>query len=75
MLEKQFEPYEERPVSPEMELAVLHLWAAALQMERSFGRQEIAAIPQLLRLIEVAHALPSAIGWDDVLSHYVLEPS
>jgi hypothetical protein len=65
--------YMKKPISPELELAVLHFWAAALQMERNFTQQEIAAIPELARVIEMAQALPSAIGWDDVLSKYTLE--
>lgn len=73
MAQDEFDVYMKKPVSPELELAVLHFWAAALQMERSFSRQEIAAIPELSRVIKMAQALPSAIGWDDVLSKYSLE--
>jgi hypothetical protein len=55
-------------VTPELELAVLRLWAAAMHMERSFSRQEIEAIPALSRTIAEAQLLPAAIGWDDVLA-------
>ena len=55
-------------VTPELELAVLRLWAAAMHMERSFSRQEIEAIPALSRTISEAQLLPAAIGWDDVLA-------
>ena len=58
----------EKIVTPELELAVLRLWAAAMHMERSFSRQEIEAIPALSRTIPEAQLLPAAIGWDDVLA-------
>jgi hypothetical protein len=58
----------EKIVTPELELAVLRLWAAAMHMERSFSRQEIEAIPALSRTIAEAQLLPAAIGWDDVLA-------
>ena len=58
----------EKIVTPELELAVLRLWAAAMHMERSFSRQEIEAIPALSRTISEAQLLPAAIGWDDVLA-------
>ncbi|MFO0156886.1 MAG: hypothetical protein ACK53U_03860 [Alphaproteobacteria bacterium] len=57
----------EKLITPELELAVLRLWAAAMHMERSFSRQEIDALPELSRAIAAAHCLPGAIGWDDVL--------
>lgn len=58
----------EKLVTPELELAILRLWAAAMHMERSFSRQEIEAIPALSRTISEAQLLPAAIGWDDVLA-------
>lgn len=58
----------ENIITPELELAVLRLWAAAMHMERSFSRQEIEAIPALSRTIAEAQLLPAAIGWDDVLA-------
>jgi len=58
-------------VTPELELAILRLWAAAMHMERSFSRQEIEAIPALSRTIAEAQLLPSAIGWDDVLPEHI----
>ena len=73
MSQDDFDVFMKKPISPELELAVLHFWAAALQMERNFSRQEIAAIPELSRVIQMAQALPSAIGWDNVLSRYTLE--
>ncbi|MCA3322799.1 MAG: hypothetical protein INF79_10720 [Roseomonas sp.] len=54
------------PMSPMLELAVLSFWATAIQIERSFGRREIEAIPELSRAIQAAHSLPLAIGWGDV---------
>ncbi|MFM7420746.1 MAG: hypothetical protein ACKO54_13790 [Alphaproteobacteria bacterium] len=59
---------DEKLVTPELELAILRLWAAAMHMERSFSRQEIEAIPALSRTIAEAQLLPAAIGWDDVLA-------
>jgi hypothetical protein len=47
---------------------VLSFWAAAMQLERSFSRREIEALPELARAIAAAHLLPAAIGWDDVLT-------
>lgn len=61
----------EKLVTPELELAILRLWAAAMHMERSFSRQEIEAIPALSRTIAEAHSLPAAIGWDDVLPEHI----
>jgi hypothetical protein len=58
-------------VTPELELAILRLWAAAMHMERSFSRQEIEAIPALSRTIAEAQLLPAAIGWDDVLPEHI----
>ena len=58
----------ENLITPELELAILRLWAAAMHMERSFSRQEIEAIPALSRTIAEAQLLPAAIGWDDVLA-------
>jgi hypothetical protein len=58
-------------VTPELELAILRLWAAAMHMERSFSRQEIEAIPALARTIAEAQLLPAAIGWDDVLPEHI----
>ncbi len=57
----------EKIITPELELAVLRLWAAAMHMERSFSRQEIEALPELSRAIAAAHLLPGSIGWDDVV--------
>jgi hypothetical protein len=61
----------EKLVTPELELAILRLWAAAMHMERSFSRQEIEAIPALSRTIAEAQSLPAAIGWDDVLPEHI----
>lgn len=72
---EEFNFLDQKPVSPELQLAVLRLWAAALQMEQSFSRQEIEAVPGLFQAIQVVHSLPSAIGWDDVLSGYLLATS
>jgi len=44
----------------------MNFWAAAIEMERQFSRQEIEAIPALSRVIHAAHMLPAAIGWHDV---------
>jgi hypothetical protein len=63
---------DEKLVTPELELAILRLWAAAMHMERSFSRQEIEAIPALSRTIAEAQLLPAAIGWDDVLPEHVV---
>ena len=62
---------DEKLVTPELELAILRLWAAAMHMERSFSRQEIEAIPALSRTIAEAQLLPAAVGWDDVLPEHV----
>lgn len=61
---------DDKLVTPELELAILRLWAAAMHMERSFSRQEIEAIPALSRTIAEAQLLPEAIGWDDVLPEH-----
>ena len=58
-------------ITPTLELAVLGLWAAAMDVERRFSRQEIEAWPELSRAIAAANLLPAAIGWDDVLSDQV----
>lgn len=58
-------------ITPTLELAVLGLWAAAMDVERRFSRQEIEALPELSRAIAAANLLPAAIGWDDVLSDQV----
>jgi hypothetical protein len=58
-------------ITPTLELAVLGLWAAAMDVERRFSRQEIEALPELSRAIAAANLLPTAIGWDDVLSDQV----
>ena len=58
-------------ITPTLELAVLGLWAAAMEVERRFSRQEIEALPELSRAIAAANLLPAAIGWDDVLSDQV----
>jgi hypothetical protein len=60
----------ENLITPELELAILRLWAAAMHMERSFSRQEIEAIPALSRTIAEAQLLPSAIGWDDIIPEH-----
>ena len=62
---------DDKLVTPELELAILRLWAAAMHMERSFSRQEIEAIPALSRTITEAQLLPAAIGWDDVLPEHI----
>jgi hypothetical protein len=62
---------DDKLVTPELELAILRLWAAAMHMERSFSRQEIEAIPALSRTIAEAQLLPAAIGWDDVLPEHI----
>jgi hypothetical protein len=54
-------------ITPMLELAVLGLWAAAMDVERRFSRQEIEALPELSRAIAAAHLLPAAIGWGDVV--------
>jgi hypothetical protein len=59
---------DEKLVTPALELAVLSFWAAAMQLERSFSRREIEALPELARAVAAAHLLPAAIGWDDVLA-------
>jgi hypothetical protein len=61
----------EKLISPTLELAILGLWAAAMNVERSFSRREIEALPELSRAIAAAHLLPAAIGWDDVLPDQV----
>ena len=58
-------------VAPTLELAILGLWAAAMNVERSFSRREIEALPELSRAIAAAHLLPAAIGWDDVFPDQV----
>ena len=58
-------------ITPTLELAVLGLWAAAMDVERRFSRQEIEALPELSRAIAAAKLLPAAIGWDDVLSDQI----
>ncbi len=58
-------------VAPTLELAILGLWAAAMNVERSFSRREIEALPELSRTIAAAHLLPGVIGWDDVLPDQV----
>jgi hypothetical protein len=58
----------EKLITPTLELAVLGLWAAAIHLERSFSRREIEALPELSRAIAAAHQLPTAVGWDDVIS-------
>ena len=55
-------------ITPTLELAVLGLWAAAMDVARRFSRQEIEALPELSRAIVAANQLPAAIGWDDVIS-------
>ena len=62
----------EKLVTPEFELAILRLWAAAIHIERSFSRQEIEAIPALSRTLAESQLLPSAIGWGDVLPGHVV---
>jgi hypothetical protein len=54
-------------ITPTLELAVLGLWAAAMDVERRFSRQEIEALPELWRAIAAANRLPAAVGWGDVL--------
>jgi hypothetical protein len=38
-----------------------------MNLERSFSRQEIEAVPELSRAIAAANLLPAAIGWGDVV--------
>jgi hypothetical protein len=66
MLEQQDHSFGKTPLTPEFELAIMHFWAAATELERQFSRQEIEAIPALSRVIHAAHKLPAAIGWHDV---------
>jgi hypothetical protein len=73
MAHEKFGNHDKEPVSPQLELAILHLWAAAMQIEQGFSRQEVESIRALSRAIDAIHSLPSAIGWDDVLPNYVLE--
>jgi hypothetical protein len=61
----------EKLISPTLELAVLGLWAAAMNLERSFSQREIEALPELSRAIAAAHLLPAAIGWGDVVPEKV----
>jgi hypothetical protein len=75
MAREELNPQDKNPVSPELQLAVLRLWAAAVQMEQGFSRHEIEAIPGLSQAIEAAQSLPTAIGWGDVLSGYVMATS
>lgn len=63
----------EKLVTPELELAVLAFWAAAMDVKRRFSRQEIEALPELSRAIAAAHLLPAAIGWDDVLADQIAQ--
>ena len=60
-------------ITPTLELAVLGLWAAAMNLERSFSRQEIEALPELSRAIAAANLLPAAIGWGDVVPEPVMK--
>ena len=58
-------------ITPTLELAVLGLWAAAMDVARRFSRREIEALPELSRAIAAAHLLHAAIGWDDVFPDQV----
>ena len=60
-------------ISPTLELAILGLWAAAMNLERSFSRQEIETLPELSRAIAAANLLPAAIGWGDVVPEPVMK--
>ena len=60
-------------ISPTLELALLGLWAAAMNLERSFSRQEIETLPELSRAIAAANLLPAAIGWGDVVPEPVMK--
>ena len=60
-------------ISPTLELAILGLWAAAMNLERSFSLQEIEALPELSRAIAAANLLPAAIGWGDVVPEPVMK--
>ncbi len=60
-------------ISPTLELAILGLWAAAMNLERSFSRQEIETLPELSRAIAAANLLPAAIGWGDVVPEPVVK--
>lgn len=75
MAREEFKAQDNNPVSPELQLAVLRLWAAALQMEQGFSRHEIESVPGLAQAIQAVQSLPSAIGWDDVLSGYLMATS
>ena len=60
-------------ISPTLELAILGLWAAAMNLERSFSLHEIEALPELSRAIAAANLLPAAIGWGDVVPEPVMK--
>ena len=72
--ENHNETLDEKRLSPEFELAIMHFWAAATQMERNFSRKEIEAVPALMRAIRAAQQLPGAIGWHDVNPQQTAEP-
>jgi hypothetical protein len=65
--------FEQKLISPTLELAILGLWAAAMNLERSFSLQEIEALPELSRAIAAANLLPAAIGWGDVVPEPVMK--
>ena len=60
-------------ISPTLELAILGLWAAAMNLERSFSLHEIEALPELSRAIAAANLLPAALGWGDVVPEPVMK--
>jgi hypothetical protein len=66
----EFAEQKRAAISPALELAVLSLWAAAIQMEKNFSRQEIEAVPGLTRAIENLRLLPASIGWEKELTKY-----
>ncbi len=44
-------------------IAVMRLWAAAIQIEQSFGQVALQSPAGLQRTINAARHLPSCIGW------------
>jgi hypothetical protein len=54
-----------KSLSPELEFAILRLWAQGLSLSQQFGEAEIRSIPGLAAAIDAIRALPSAIGRDE----------
>ena len=46
-------------------IAVMRLWAAAMQIEQNFCPAAIHSVAGLQRAIEAARHLPPSIGWTD----------